>query len=45
MAEDARAMTDRMRLPDTKRIMLDIAQGYEELAAWAAKNDIVGDDC
>jgi hypothetical protein len=36
MAEDARAMAERMRDAEAKRIMLDIAKGYDGLAAWAA---------
>ena len=40
MAEDARAMANRMRDDqDGKRIILEIANSYEELAAWAAKTD------
>jgi hypothetical protein len=46
MADDARAMADRMRDADGKRIMLDIANSYEELAAWAANADTGdGPDC
>ena len=33
MAEDARRMADRMRDPDGKRIMLKIADSYDELFA------------
>ena len=40
MAEDARSMANRMRDDqDGKRIILEIANSYEELAAWAAKTD------
>jgi hypothetical protein len=45
MAEDARRMADRMRDPDGKRIMLKIAESYDELAAWAAKTDQAEGDC
>ena len=39
MAEDARSMAERTHDQDGKRVMLDIANSYEELAAWAAKTD------
>lgn len=45
MGEDARSMADRMRDENSKRIMLDIANSYEELAAWAAKTDQADGDC
>ena len=42
MAEDARSMANRMRNnQDGERILLEIANSYEELAAWAAKTDTV----
>ena len=44
MAEDARSMAERTRDQDGKRTMLEIANGYDELAAWAAKTDQVGAD-
>jgi hypothetical protein len=39
MAEDARRMAGRTRDPEGKRIMLEIANSYDELASWAAKVD------
>jgi hypothetical protein len=39
MAEDARSMAERTHDHDGKLVMLDIANSYEELAAWAAKTD------
>jgi hypothetical protein len=44
MAEDARRMADRMRDPEGKRIMLEIAESYDRFATWAAANDD-GTDC
>jgi hypothetical protein len=41
MADDACAMADHMHDPDSKRMMLDIADSYERLAAWASNTDAV----
>jgi hypothetical protein len=45
MAEDARRMADRMRHPDARRMMLEVADNYEKLVAWAAKTDAADTDC
>jgi hypothetical protein len=45
MAEDVRRMADRMRDPDGKRIMLEIADSYDKLAVWAVKTDAADADC
>ena len=34
---EARAIADQMQDPETKRVMLDIAKSYEELARHAAR--------
>lgn len=39
MAEAARSMADGTSDADGKRIMLEIANSYDELAVWAAKVD------
>jgi hypothetical protein len=40
IAEDPRSMADRMRDgQDGKRIMLEVANSYDELAPWAAITD------
>ena len=39
MAEDARRMADRMRDPESKRVLLEIANGYDRLAIWTANSD------
>jgi hypothetical protein len=41
MAEDARRMAERMRDSEAKRMMLEVADNYEKLAAWAANTDAV----
>ena len=41
MAEDARAMAARMRDPEAKRMMLEVAANYEKLAVLAANTDAV----
>jgi hypothetical protein len=38
LAQEARAAADRLDDPDAKRTMLEIAEGYEELASIAEKN-------
>ena len=38
-------MADRMHDENSKRIMLDIASGYDELAAWTAKSDTAEAEC
>jgi hypothetical protein len=45
MADDARATSDHMHDPDSKRMMLDIAASYEKLAEWAAKTNSGEMDC
>jgi hypothetical protein len=45
MAEDVRRMADRIRDPDGKRIMLEIADSYDKLAVWAVKTDAADADC
>jgi hypothetical protein len=37
LAQDARAAADRLDDPDAKRAMLEIAEGYEQLASLAEK--------
>lgn len=37
LAQEARASADRLDDPDAKKTMLEIAQGYEQLAALAEK--------
>jgi hypothetical protein len=44
MGDDARSMADRMNDQDGKRIMLEIANSYEELAGWVAKTDTTDAD-
>jgi hypothetical protein len=44
MAEDARRLVDRMRDPEAKRMMLEVADNHEKLAAWAAKTDAADAD-
>ena len=44
MGEDARALADRMRDENSKRIMLDIANSYEELAAWVVRAEMADID-
>jgi hypothetical protein len=39
MADDARRMAGRTRDAEGKRIMLEIASSYDELAAWAEQTD------
>ena len=41
MAEDARATAARMRDPEAKRMMLEVAANYEKLAVLAANTDAV----
>jgi F420-0:gamma-glutamyl ligase len=43
MAEDARSLA-RTRDPEGKRIMLDIANSYDELAAWAVATTGTADE-
>ena len=44
MADDARRMAGRTRDPEGKRIMLEIARSYDDLAAWAEKIDAIPKD-
>jgi hypothetical protein len=44
MADDARRMADRTRDPEVRRVMLEVADNYEKLAAWAAKTDAADTD-
>jgi hypothetical protein len=44
MADDARRMVGRTRDPEGKRIMLEIARSYDDLAAWAEKIDAIPKD-
>jgi hypothetical protein len=44
MGEDARRMAERMRDPEAKRMMLEVADNYEKLVAWAAKTDAADTD-
>jgi hypothetical protein len=37
LAQDARVAADRLGDPDAKRTMLEIAEGYEQLASLAEK--------
>ena len=37
LAQDARATADQLDDPDAKRTMLEIAEGYEQLASLAEK--------
>lgn len=37
LAEDARAMADRLDDPDAKKTMQEIAEGYEQLASIAER--------
>jgi hypothetical protein len=45
MAEDARAMAARMRDPEAKRMILEVAANYEKLAVLAGENNAGGLDC
>jgi hypothetical protein len=45
MAEEARAMADRMRDPESKRVLLEIANSYDRLAIWTANSDAAEPDC
>lgn len=38
LAQEARAAADQFNDPDAKRTMLEIAEGYEELASIAEKS-------
>ena len=38
MADDARRMAGRTCDPEGKRIMLEIARSYDDLAAWAERS-------
>jgi hypothetical protein len=44
MAEDARAMAARMRDPEAKRMMLEVAANYEKLAVLATETNAGGLD-
>jgi hypothetical protein len=44
MADDARRMAGRTCDPEGKRIMLEIARSYDDLAAWAEKIDAIPKD-
>ena len=44
MADDTRRIAGRTRDPEGKRIMLEIARSYDDLAAWAEKVDAVPKD-
>jgi hypothetical protein len=39
MAEEARAMADRMHDPESKRVLLEIASACDQLAIWTANSD------
>jgi len=43
MAEEARAIAERLRDPGAKQTMLEIANGYDELAAWTV-NAVAADE-
>ena len=45
MAEDARRVANCMRDPDAKRVMVEIADSYDRLAAWATQTNAGGMDC
>jgi len=42
LAQDARAIADQLEDPDARRIMLDIAECYEQLASLAQSKDSSG---
>ena len=45
-AKDARAAADRLDAPDAKRMLLEIAKAYEELASMAEKKQAsASSDC
>jgi hypothetical protein len=44
MADDTRRIAGRTRDPEGKRITLEIARSYDDLAAWAEKVDAVPKD-